>query len=300
MRLSVVMPTCNRPDALPRALDALACQTLGHDQFELVLVEDPKNEAPPAVEGLPFAVRLLKGERPGASSARNVGWRAARAPTVLFMGDDIIAAPDLLEEHLAWHERADDETVGVLGHVRWARGLRRDAFMKWLELGIQFDYDAIEGTEAGAGQFYTANVSLRRSMLERVGGFDEQRFPFLYEDIDLGLRLYEEGFRLRYNEHARAEHLHQPLLEEWQGRMARIAEAERRFVERHPDKRAYFHDMFSTVVWDAPIRGRRGRLLMRVVPREMPVVGPWVWENADRYFRQQLGRPFMEAWERSE
>jgi GT2 family glycosyltransferase len=298
VKLSVVMPTFNRPDALPRTLAALARQTLPPDEFELVLVEDPKNEAPPDVAGLPFAVRLLAGTRPGASSARNVGWRAAQAPVVLFMGDDIIAARDLLEQHAAWHERHPEETAGVLGHVRWARGLKRDAFMKWLDMGIQFDYDSIEGTTTGPGQLYTANVSLKRAMLERVGGFDEERFPFLYEDIDLGLRMAEQGFQLLYNERARAEHLHQPRLEDWQGRMAKIAQAERRFVERHTDHTPYFRDMFSDAVWRPPLRGRRGKLLMRFVPKGTPWLGEWVWDNADLYFKQQLGRPFMDAWER--
>ena len=299
MRLSVVMPTYNRPDALPRALDALARQTLDASEFELVLVEDPKNESPPETSGQPFAIRTLRGTRPGASSARNVGWRAAQAPVVLFMGDDIIGAPDLLEQHAAWHGRHPEETVGVLGQVRWARGLKRDAFMKWLDMGIQFDYATIHGIEAGPGHFYTANVSLKRSMLERAGGFDEERFPFLYEDIDLGMRLFEHGFRLLYNEDAAAEHLHQPTLEQWQGRMERIAQAERRWIERHPDQQPYFHDLFADAVRRPELRGRRGKLLMRVVPRGMPFLGESVWENADLYFRQQLGKPFMEAWDRA-
>src|SRR5207249_53027 len=83
------------------------------------------------------------------------------------------------------------ETTAVLGNVRWARELRRDAFMTWLD--------------AGAGRFYRSNVSLKRSLLERAGGFDEQRFPLVYADIDLGLRLGELGFRSVYNPKARAE-----------------------------------------------------------------------------------------------
>ena len=300
MRLSVVMPTFNRPDALPRALDALARQTLDPAEFELVLVEDPKNAAKPDAARRPFAVQLLKGRRPGASSARNVGWRAARAPLVLFMGDDIIASRDLLQQHVSWHEKNPGDSVGVLGHVRWARELRPDAFMKWLDMGIQFDYATIHGTTAGPGHFYTANVSLKRAMLELSGGFDEERFPFLYEDIDLGVRLFEDGFELLYNERARAEHLHQPRLEGWQGRMAMVAQAERRWIERHPDETPYFHDLFADAVRRPALRGRRGKALMRVVPRWMPLIGESVWENADLYFKQQLGRPFMEAWERAE
>ena len=300
MRLSVVMPTFNRPDALPRALDALSKQTLPHEDFELVLVEDAKNEAPPATDGLAFAITRLRAERPGASAARNTGWRAAQAPLVLFMGDDIIAAPDLLREHVAWHEREPGDDVGVLGFVDWARELHRDAFMTWLDRGIQFDFGTINGTTAGPGHFYTANVSLKRAALERAGGFDEQNFPFLYEDIDLGVRLFGHGFRLMFNRDAFAEHLHQPRLEDWRGRMARVAQAERTWIRLHPDEQPYFHDRFADALASPPARGRRGRALLRYVPRATPVIGESVWRNADLYFRQQLAPAFMAAWDQED
>jgi hypothetical protein len=32
------------------------------------------------------------------------------------------------------------------------------------------------------------------------------------------------------------------------------------------------------------------------VPRQTKGIGHRIWRNADVYFRQQLGRPFLEAW----
>lgn len=296
MRLSVVVPTFNRPDALPRALQALDRQTLDPDAFELVLVEDVNNDARPAVGVRRYQVQQLKGTWPGASSARNVGWRAAQAPVVLFIGDDILASPSMLERHLALHDANPGDDVGVLGHVSWARELRRTAFMTWLDQGVQFDFATIQGTEAGPGHFYTSNVSLKRSALEATGGFDEQTFPFLYEDIDLGMRLFERGFRLIYEPEAHAEHLHEPRLEDWKRRMGLIARAERAWVERHPDQSPYFHDRFQQALALDPRRGRAGVALLHRVPRSTPLIGERIFQNADVYFRQQLGRAFMDAW----
>ena len=76
----------------------------------------------------------------------------------------------------------------MLGHVRWAREVRVTPFMHWLEHGVQFDYPAIDGIEAGWGRFYGANVSAKRELVERVGGFDEVRLPYGYEDLDFGYR----------------------------------------------------------------------------------------------------------------
>ena len=295
-KLSVVIPTFNRPDALPRTLAALANQTVR--DFELVIVEDAKNEAPIPEADPRLNPRVLRADRPGASHARNTGWRAATEPVVLFLGDDIIPAPDLLARHAALHDEHPDDRVGVLGYVEWAHELKRTAFMVWLDQGIQFNYPSINGTEAGPGHLYTANVSLKRAALEQVGGFDAERFPFLYEDIDLGVRLFEDGFRLVYDADARAEHLHKPDLERWRARMTIQAAAERAWIERYPEESPYFHDRFASAVAMGERRGRLGRaLLPRVKPDTR--LGRRAWESADVYFRQQLGRPFLAAWDQA-
>jgi GT2 family glycosyltransferase len=299
-RISVVIPTFNRPDALPRTLDALARQTLDKPEFEVILVEDAKNEAPLPEADPALTLRTMRAEQPGASHARNAGWRAAQRPVVLFIGDDIIASPDLLERHAALHDQNPGDDVGVLGHVGWARELKRTAFMVWLDRGIQFDYPSIRGSEAGPGHLYTANVSLKRAALERVGGFDAEAYPFLYEDIDLGVRLFDQGFRLIYDRDATAEHLHEPSLERWRSRMTIQAAAERAWVARHPEEVPYFYTRFSEALRHPPARGRLGRALLPYVARSTPVIGERVWRRADLYFRQQLGKPFVEAWDREE
>jgi GT2 family glycosyltransferase len=292
--LSVVIPTLNRPDALPRALAALGDQS--HRAFEVIVVEDAKNESPVDKQPYPFELRVLRAERPGASTARNAGWQAARHPVVLFMGDDIIPAPDLLARHSDLHEANPDDRVGVLGRVVWARELKRTAFMVWLDRGIQFNYPSITGSEAGPGHLYTANVSLKRAALERVGGFDADRYPFLYEDIDLGRRLFDGGFRLIYDSDAVGEHLHAVTLERWKARMALQARAERVWIDNHPGEEPYFYTRFSAALRRPPARGRIGRALLPYIGRSTPLIGDWVWQRADLYFRQQLGQPFLDAW----
>jgi GT2 family glycosyltransferase len=298
MRISVVIPTLNRPDALPRTLAALARQTF--TDFEVIVVEDPKNKAQLPAADAGIQVRAMRAEQPGASHARNAGWRAAENPVVLFLGDDILPAPDLLARHAALHDQHPGDDVGVLGHVGWARELDRTAFMVWLDHGIQFNYPSIHGTDAGPGHLYTANVSLKRAALERVGGFDAERYPFLYEDIDLGVRLFEQGFRLIYDKEATAEHLHDVTLERWKSRMAIQARAEREWIRNHPGDEPYFYTRFSEALRHPPARGRIGRALLPRVPRSTPVIGERVWRRADLYFRQQLGRPFVDAWNQDE
>jgi GT2 family glycosyltransferase len=299
--LSVVVPTYRRRDALPRTLDALERQTAARDEFEVIVVDDPVEDDSQAVaaaigaERRALAVRHLHRDARGVSAARNAGWRAAHAPLVLFIGDDILPAPRTLEEHLAWHRRHPEDEVGVLGRVEWASELQVTPFMRWLERGIQFDYGSLREHEAPWTHFYTSNVSVKRTMLERIDGFDEERFPFLYEDLDVGRRLSEHGFRLLYNPAALGEHLHPAELEEWRGRMAATARAERRWVATYPDMPAWFHDLFAAAERRPRVPALPGRLAARV-PQRIPLVGPLAGAVADLHFRQQLAPAFLEAW----
>jgi glycosyltransferase involved in cell wall biosynthesis len=304
MRISLVIPTLGRAQSLGRVLDRLERQTADHASFEVVVVADAKETATAELDALaagrPYAVRRLQAERPGASAARNTGWRAARGPLVLFLDDDILPEPALVAEHLAWHERAPDGEVGVLGHVRWADELEVTPFMHWLEHGIQFDYPKIAGVEAEWGFFYTANASVKRSLLEDVGGFEEEALPFGYEDLDLAKRMHERrGFRLLYNRAAVAEHVHEMDLDYWKRRIARIAVSERSFVAMHPDFKPYFHEMFSGAVAASPAGPLATRLIRRV-PKTLPLIGPAVWRRADLHYQQALAPPFLAAWRQEE
>jgi GT2 family glycosyltransferase len=301
--ISVVIPTLGRHAELARALGHLDRQASQAHRFEVIVVADAMEAGLDELERLvsrcSYPIRLLQGSRAGPSSGRNVGWTAASSPLILFLDDDILAGRRLVAEHLDWHERHPDPEIGVLGRVRWARELRVTPFMRWLEAGVHFDYANIRGVDAGWGRFYTANASVKRSLLESAGGFDAERLPFGYEDLDLAYRMSQLGFRLLYNRRAVAEHLHEMTVDSLKARMPRAAASEHRFVEIHPEIRPYFHDLFQDAAARPQARGRSARLA-RFVPRRVPLVGPFVWRSADLVYRQALAPHFLRAWEAQE
>ncbi|MFL5825778.1 MAG: glycosyltransferase family 2 protein, partial [Thermoleophilaceae bacterium] len=248
MKLGIVIPTLRRYELLARVLDRLERQTADPTSFEVMLAPDAAEERCDRIrelaEGRPYRTCLAKAPRRGASAARNAGWREIGTPLVLFLDDDVLPEPRLVEEHLDWHAHHPGMDVGVLGHVRWARELRVTPFMRWLDRGIQFDYGRIRGDEAGWGRFCTANVSVKRALLEAVDGFDEA-LPYGYEDLDIAKRAHDQqGFRLLYARNAVGEHLQRTSLELFKGRIERNALAERSFVRLHPEIRPYFRDLF--------------------------------------------------------
>lgn len=211
---------------------------------------------------------------------------------MLFLGDDILADPGLVTAHLDAHGRWSDETVGVLGHVRWADELRVTAFMRFLEAGVQFDYAHMQAGEAGWARLYTSNVSFKRSLLEAVDGFDES-FAFGYEDLELGRRMHDHGLRLMYEPGIDAQHLHPTTLADWERRMAAAAPAERAMVAKHPDFAPYFEDALRD--WRGQPSSARAARLAEVVPAAMPVVGPRIHAAAQAHWKATLANAFFAA-----
>lgn len=301
--LTVVIPTL-RAAKLARVLDDLDAQEGATGRFDVVVVSDAKAPDPDAgarlVAGRHFPAQALNASVPGASGARNVGWRAARAPLVLFIGDDTLPEPGLIAAHLAAHARHPEESVAVLGRVDWADELHVTPFMRWVERGFQFDFGSIEDGEAGWGRFYTSNVSVKRALLEKVGGFDEERLPYRYEDLDIAKRMHDGfGLRVVFEPSARVGHLHEMTLEDWRDQIAVNARAEHAYVAKHPDADAYFHRIFAAAAAEPPARGRWARLA-RVVGPGVPVLGRRVWRSVDAQYRHALAPSFLAAWEECE
>lgn len=301
--LSVVIPTLRNYELLARVVDGFARQHDRTPSFEVLVVVDPEDPDPGAADRAigrrTFPVRRLTGAQPGASGNRNTGWRAACGPIVLFTDDDTVPAPDLVAEHISWHQRFAAPETAVLGHIRWAPGLKVTPFMKWLDRGVQFDFGAISGIEATWAHLYSSNSSLKRSFLKTLGGYDEDRFPYGYEDLDLGIRGRERGLRVVYNRRAEVEHWRAMTVELWQARAPRLAFSEWRFCRRHPEFTPWFWRMFSEAVSRPPQRGRAARAA-QFVPRQLPWLGPLVWNLADLYWRQQIAPAFLAAWSAAE
>lgn len=300
MNLSVVISTLGNYAVLQRVLDGFSQQSSPPDSFEVIVVKDRNDPDDAAIERAigtrAYGVRRLTGTIPGLSSNRNVGWRAARAPIVLFTDNDTIPHADLVREHLAWHEGNPAEEVAVVGHVRWARGLKVTPFMRWLEEGIQFDYPSVSGTKASWAHLYGANSSLKRAFIERVGGYDEERLPYLYDDLDFAYRAHQLGLRVLYNRRAVVDHFRPGMtVDFWKDKVRRIAAAERQFVAVHPELDPPLYRRFRAVEGGS-LRGRSVKVA-RFVPEWVPWLGPQVWARARLTFLQELAPHFLAGWE---
>lgn len=188
LEFSVVIPTFNRRDALMRCLDALARQTAGAGRFEVLVVDDGSTDGTAGAlreRPFPFAFRALSVPKGGASRARNAGIAAAAGDFVAFTEDDVVPDGDWLERASArLQEGPADVLEGRTVDLETRRDLRR--------------YDA-----GGVPSFIPCNLFIRRAVLAQVGGYDESfhdagRNLYFREDADLGFRILDAGFGVRF------------------------------------------------------------------------------------------------------
>lgn len=240
--ISVVVPTVGRAAVLGRCLAALEAQTLPASTFEVIVVDDSTADAEERVavsdrEGR-MALRLHRTGGRGAAVARNQGADLARGELLLFLDDDLIAAPDLLERHVASHVERDSDVV-VIGYSppRPATlGLAALSAALWWEdhFRLLAEAPALTFMEALSG-----NASIRRATFLDGRGFDPGYARLRREDWEWGARLIASGVDLRYEPRAVAAHEFE-LTAARRIRACRLeAGGDVRIARRHPEAAAY-------------------------------------------------------------
>lgn len=292
--ISIVVPTCGRPEQLERCLLALFRQSSAR-KFEIVVADN----APRAggvrelIERYP-EVRLVVEGRKGISFARNAGVRAARGEILVFTDDDAEAAPDWLENLLRPFERT--EVAAVTGNT-----------LPWkVETEAERLFEAYGGFSRGDAvrEFGPSWLRSRRWWLPlwQVGGTGNAAFrASVFHDPAVGLlderlgggspagtwsdlyffyRLLRAGYLIVYEPRAVVRHAHRESL----AGLSRQLEAYRRgevvccllLLGRHRDARAIPHLFLWIPYWRATqlagellrrMRGER-RFHLRIMMRE--------------------------------
>ncbi len=209
---TVVIPTIGRP-CLRRCLRALAASVgrgEGLAPAAVLVVDDRGPDAAAGPLAIPLEVAAAFGGRlrtiashgRGPAAARNVGWRRARTPWVVFLDDDVVTTPDWaarLAADLAGADAASGQAADAASAGAPVGGVQGRLVVPLPEGRKPTDWERVTAGLASAA-WATADMAYLRAALDRVGGFDE-RFTRAYrEDADLALRVRRAGFTLRRGE----------------------------------------------------------------------------------------------------
>jgi len=207
--ISVIIPTYNRAPVLKKCLEALSNQSIPINTYEVIVSDDGSTDDTRIItenivsDNLCSMYYLWQSNR-GANAARNNAIRASKGNILLFINDDTIAIPTMLEQHVQSHSRYPDENYAVLGRMTISEEVPYSIFSK---LHLDANYDLWKGKkELDWLAFYTCNVSVKKSFLLKHGLFEESiRY---HEDLELSERLSHFGLKIIYNPEALGYHCH--------------------------------------------------------------------------------------------
>jgi glycosyltransferase involved in cell wall biosynthesis len=221
MRITLVVTTYNRPDALAAVLEGCLAQTDAN--FEVIVADDGSTPETAALAAgyaarAPFAIRHVWQEDLGfrAAAIRNRALAATQADYIVFIDGDCVPPPDFVATHRRLAERGwflsgnrlmltqafneqvlrDKLPIHLWTMSDWLQARRRGQIERLLPL-LRLPVPGwlrkqLPRCWHGAK---TCNLSAWREDLLRVNGLDESYAGWGLEDSDLVIRLLRAGVK---------------------------------------------------------------------------------------------------------
>lgn len=237
------MPCYNRAHDLRHTLHAYDTQTYS-DPFEVIAIDDASTDGTYdiLVQHQPkrYSLQVVRQDcNQGPASARNRGIQLAQAPLIAFVGDDIMPTSNFVNSHLAAHKQYPQLEVAILGKVAWPQDMPVNMLMRHID-GVgaqQFSYHFFKNHEEyDFRQFYTANISVKASFLQRANSLFDTSFPYAaFEDAEFAYRLANHGLRIIYDDRPVGYHYHYHTFWTFAKRQYRAGLMACRVVEKHPE-----------------------------------------------------------------
>jgi len=197
-RVSVIVPARNAEDELRRLFAALHEQTAAREAFEVLIVDDASTDGTAdAVRAEPLALLLEVPAAVGPYPARNLAAQTARGDLLAFTDADCIPSREWIERGIAAFHAQDVDMIA--GGIRIPLGERPTA-VSMVDAARHLDQELYATRGYGA----TANMWVRRSVFDEVGGFNKQILSG--GDWEFGHRSGALGKKLVYAPEARVDH----------------------------------------------------------------------------------------------
>ncbi len=281
LKASIVICTYNKLPRLKLTLFSIDKQIIDKKIFEVIVVDDGSDDGTSKFLtecDYSFQLRHVKIKNSGRAIARNVGIEMARNEIIIFIDDDMILKSDFVKEHIASQNRKMMVTHGRIKEYPYTKffydpvvgklfdGLEYPCSLNNL-LSCCLSYEEIETECSNLNKkskysshekivrkvfenkvlnwfwigFCGGNVSLPKSWIEQVEGFDENfSKKWGCEDLEMGYRLMKKGFPFSYCDRAlnfHIDHYRENYIEEHGFNM-------HYFIEKYKDKEIELFDKF--------------------------------------------------------
>jgi GT2 family glycosyltransferase len=184
VHLSVIIPTCNRPEDLRRCLERLVAQVRFDAGEEVIVTDDGgTEEARQVVETFP-GVRWTQGPRRGPAANRNHGASLATGEWLVFLDDDCLPEAGWLEAYRDATAKTEIPRAALEGKTL------REA------LPPSLMWEAPHNPEGG--HLISCNFAIRSADFDAVGRFDARYPVAALEDTEFAARFAGCGGTVRF------------------------------------------------------------------------------------------------------
>jgi len=243
VKVSVVICTRNRPDTLGQALESVAeCAYPDFDVHVMDQSTDDKSQKVVEEIAARFAHKLKINyhhlDKAGLSRAYNLGIAASNGEIVACTDDDVVAPNDWVTQIVKAF--AADPQAGLL----YGQVLVPESLVEAERNGLIVPALPIAKYERliKGGQQYRvfgmgANFALRRSILEKVGPFDEALGgggPLRSsQDFDFAYRVYRAGYAVILVPDVKVDHYGSRTADQWPATMKAYGVGDGAFYSKH-------------------------------------------------------------------
>ncbi len=211
MKVSVIITNWNGLPILQKNLEAIIKNS--PEAEEIILADDASQD-----ESIEFAKKIQKKysklkiiahkDNLGFGENSNDAVNQAKGDLVVLLNNDIYPHQKYITNTLKHFDNPDVFGVGFaeLGHENWARFYWKDGYLQHEPGVADIDQTHISGWVSGGSSI------IRKSLFQKLGGFDAVYKPFYGEDLDLGFRAWKSGYTLLWEPKSIVEHHHETTM----------------------------------------------------------------------------------------
>jgi len=271
--VSVVICAYNAERTMEACLKSL--RELDYPNYEVVIVDDGSRDATAEIAARFPEFRLIRQPNKGLSVARNVGMQAARGEIVAYTDSDCVVDPHWLTFMAGAMTANGFDGCGGPNYAPHEAG-RIEACVSASPGAPCQVLTAEDRAEHLAG----CNMVFRKTVLQRIGGFDPQ-FTAAGDDVDICWRALEAGFVLGFCPAAFVWHFRRNTVKAYYNQQRGYGKAEAMLYLKYPER----FNALGQVMWRGRIPG-----LARTMPGRSHLVS---WLKTSSGFFQTIYEPPM-------
>lgn len=198
MKFSVIIPMYNDWFRLMKCLDALEKQTIDRALYEIIVVNNGEDRTVPENVNWPQNICLVHEPKPGSYAARNKGVATSTGEILAFTDSDCIPDSEWLMQAEQYFKEQDCDLLGGKIEI-FQNGSGSD-------YGYLYDrYTAFQQHKhIPEGKGATANLFVKRTVFDKMGGFDSNIKSG--GDWDFTLRSVRQGYKIIYGDEVKVQH----------------------------------------------------------------------------------------------